>query len=90
MLSVMELAELILDVIAITFILGLRWFRSRQQLSALAPAPAAQGNATCHAEAPPLGTPPHRFSVEAVVTTLPSYNSLDPRGPSREGGVAHE
>lgn len=85
----MELAELILDFIAITFILSFRWFRSRQKLSPPGPALSAQDNAAFQDEAPALSAP-HRFTVEAVVTTLPSYNSLEPRGASRDGEVGHE
>lgn len=88
-LSVMELAELILDFIAITFILALRWFRSRQQLSPSAPPPNSHDNTAFQNEAPGLSTP-HRFTVEAVVTTLPSYNSLEPHGLNRDGEVGHE
>lgn len=88
-LSVMELAELILDFTAITFILALRWFRSRQQLSPPAPPPNSHDNTAFQNEAPGLSTP-HRFTVDAVVTTLPSYNSLEPRGLSRDGEVGHE
>lgn len=88
-LSVMELAELILDFTAITFILALRWFRSRQQLSPSAPPPNSHDNTAFQNEAPGLSTP-HRFTVEAVVTTLPSYNSLEPHGLSRDGEVGHE
>lgn len=89
-LSVMELAELILDFIAITFILALRWFRSRRQhLSPLQPPPNSHDNTAFQDEAPGLSAP-HRFTVEAVVTMLPSYNSLEPRGPSRDGEVGHE
>uniref|UniRef100_A0A8D2NG47 Epithelial sodium channel subunit alpha n=1 Tax=Zonotrichia albicollis TaxID=44394 RepID=A0A8D2NG47_ZONAL len=88
-LSVMELAELVLDFIAITFILGFRWFRSRQKLPAAVPPMNSQDNAAFQDEAPALRAP-HRFTVEAVVTTLPSYNSLEPRGPSRDGEEGHE
>lgn len=88
-LSVMELAELVLDFIAITFILAFRWFRSRQKLSPPGPPPNIQDNTAFQDEAPVLSAP-HRFTVEAVVTTLPSYNSLEPRGPSRDGEVGHE
>ena len=88
-LSVMELAELILDFIAITFILALRWFRSRQQLSPPGPPPVSHDNTAFQDEAPGLGAP-HRFTIEAVVTMLPSYNSLEPHGPSRDGEVGHE
>lgn len=88
-LSVMELAELVLDFIAITLILAVRWFRSRQQLSPSEPPPNSHDNAAFQDEAPALSAP-HRFTVEAVVTMLPSYNSLEPRGPSRDGEVGHE
>lgn len=85
----MELAELVLDFIAITFILGFRWFRSRQKLPAAVPPLSSQDNAAFQDEAPALCAP-HRFTVEAVVTMLPSYNSLEPRGPSRDGEEGHE
>uniref|UniRef100_A0A8C3CM21 Epithelial sodium channel subunit alpha n=1 Tax=Cairina moschata TaxID=8855 RepID=A0A8C3CM21_CAIMO len=88
-LSVMELAELILDFIAITFILSFRWFRSRQRHSPPEPPPNSHNNAAFQDEASGLSAP-HRFTVEAVVTTLPSYNSLEPHGPSRDGEVGHE
>ncbi|XP_027537125.1 amiloride-sensitive sodium channel subunit alpha isoform X2 [Neopelma chrysocephalum] len=88
-LSVMELVELILDFIAITFILAFRWFRSRQKLSPPGLSPNTHDNIAFQDETPGLGAP-HRFTVEAVVTTLPSYNSLEPRGPSREGEVGHD
>lgn len=88
-LSVMELAELILDFIAITFILALRWFRSRQQLSPPGPPPNSHDNSAFQDEAPGL-SPPHHFTVKAVVTMLPSYNSLEPRGLSRDGDMGHE
>lgn len=88
-LSVMELAELILDFIAITFILSFRWFRSRQRHSPPAPPPNSHDNAAFQDEASGLSAP-HRFTVEAVVTMLPSYNSLEPHGPSRDGEVGHE
>lgn len=85
----MELAELILDFIAITFILSLRWFRSQQQLSPPRPPPNGQDNSAFQDEVPGLGAS-HRFTVEAVVTMLPSYNSLEPREPSRDSEVEHK
>lgn len=88
-LSVMELVELILDFTAITSILAVRWFRSRHQLSPSGPPPNSHDNTAFQDEAPALSAS-HRFTVEAVVTTLPSYNSLEPRGPSRDGEVGHE
>lgn len=79
----MELAELILDFIAITFILALRWFHSRQQPSPPGPSPNSHDNTAFQDDAPGLSAP-HRFTVEAVVTMLPSYNSLEPREVGHE------
>ncbi|NXQ44845.1 SCNNA protein, partial [Catharus fuscescens] len=88
-LSVMELAELVLDFIAITIILAFRRFCTRQKQSPPGPPLNSQDNTTFQDEAPALSAP-HRFTVEAVVTTLPSYNSLEPRGLNRDGEVGHE
>ncbi|XP_031466088.1 amiloride-sensitive sodium channel subunit alpha isoform X2 [Phasianus colchicus] len=88
-LSVMELAELILDFIVITFILAFRRFRSKRWHTSARPPPNSHDNTAFQDEASGLGAP-HRFTVEAVVTTLPSYNSLEPRGPSMDGETGHE
>ncbi|XP_042723138.1 amiloride-sensitive sodium channel subunit alpha [Lagopus leucura] len=88
-LSVMELAELILDFIVITFILAFRWFRSKRWHASPAPPPSSHDNTAFQEEASGLGAP-HRFTVEAVVTTLPSYNSLESRRPSKDGETGHE
>nr|XP_006124236.1 amiloride-sensitive sodium channel subunit alpha [Pelodiscus sinensis]K7GET2.1 RecName: Full=Amiloride-sensitive sodium channel subunit alpha; AltName: Full=Alpha-NaCH; AltName: Full=Epithelial Na(+) channel subunit alpha; Short=Alpha-ENaC; AltName: Full=Nonvoltage-gated sodium channel 1 subunit alpha; AltName: Full=SCNEA [Pelodiscus sinensis] len=76
-LSVVELAELILDFIAITIILSFKRFRSRQVPAPSVPPPGAHDNTAFQSE-PADPSAPHRFTVEAVVTTLPSYNSLEP------------
>lgn len=88
-LSVMELAELILDFTVITFILAFRWFRSKRWHSSPAPPPNSHDNTAFQDEASGLDAP-HRFTVEAVVTTLPSYNSLEPCGPSKDGETGLE
>lgn len=85
----MELAELILDFTVITFILAFRWFRSKRWHSSPAPPPNSHDNTAFQDEASGLDAP-HRFTVEAVVTTLPSYNSLEPCGPSKDGETGLE
>uniref|UniRef100_A0A674I8X9 Epithelial sodium channel subunit alpha n=2 Tax=Terrapene triunguis TaxID=2587831 RepID=A0A674I8X9_9SAUR len=88
-LSVVELAELILDFIAITFILSFRWLRSHQLLASAVPPPGAHDNTAFQPE-PSGPNAPHRFTVEAVVTTLPSYNSLELCGQYRDAEIGLE
>ncbi|TFK01472.1 claudin-19 [Platysternon megacephalum] len=88
-LSVVELAELILDFIAITFILSFRWLRSRQLPASAVPPPGAHDNTAFQPE-PSGHSAPHRFTVEAVVTTLPSYNSLELCGRDRDAKIGLE
>ncbi|KAG6925734.1 sodium channel epithelial 1 alpha subunit [Chelydra serpentina] len=88
-LSVVEIAELILDFIAITFILSFRWLRSRQ-LPASAVPPAGAHDNTAFQPEPSGPSAPSRFTVEAVVTTLPSYNSLELCGRDRDAEIGLE
>lgn len=88
-LSVVELAELILDFIAITFILSFQWHHSRQLNAPTVPPPGAHDNTAFQPESSGPGAP-HRFTVEAVVTTLPSYNSLELRGQDRDAETGLE
>ncbi|XP_039376257.1 amiloride-sensitive sodium channel subunit alpha isoform X1 [Mauremys reevesii] len=88
-LSVVELAELILDFIAITFILSFRWLRSRQLPTSAVPPQGAHDNTAFQSESSGPSAPP-RFTVEAVVTTLPSYNSLELCGRDRDAEIGLE
>ncbi|XP_074839697.1 epithelial sodium channel subunit alpha [Carettochelys insculpta] len=81
-LSVVELAELILDFVAITFIVAFQQLRSRQLPAPVEAPPGAHDNTAFQPEASSPGAP-HRFTVEAVVTTLPSYSSLELCGQDR-------
>nr|XP_060618639.1 amiloride-sensitive sodium channel subunit alpha isoform X1 [Anolis sagrei ordinatus] len=73
-LSVVELAELILDFIAITCILAFHWLKMNQ--SPDLPIPTSNTTDTFHEQLPPLDTPP-QASVDADIITLPSYKSLE-------------
>ncbi|XP_025067723.1 amiloride-sensitive sodium channel subunit alpha isoform X2 [Alligator sinensis] len=75
-LSVAELAELILDFVVITCILSFRWLRTWHETASTMPPPGGHDNTDFQSEVSGPSTP-HRFTVEAVVTTLPSYNSLE-------------
>ncbi|CAM4434869.1 epithelial sodium channel subunit alpha [Caretta caretta] len=88
-LSVVELAELILDFIAITFILSFRWLRSCQLPASAVPTPGAHDNAAFQPE-PSGPSAPHGFTVEAVVTTLSSSNSLELHGRDRDAEIGLE
>uniref|UniRef100_A0A8C8S6G3 Epithelial sodium channel subunit alpha n=1 Tax=Pelusios castaneus TaxID=367368 RepID=A0A8C8S6G3_9SAUR len=88
-LSVVELAELVLDFLAITFILAFQWLHSRQLPAPTVPPPGAHDNVAFQPE-PSDQNAPHRFTVEAVVTTLPSYNSLDLHGQDKDAKTGLE
>uniref|UniRef100_A0A452I066 Epithelial sodium channel subunit alpha n=1 Tax=Gopherus agassizii TaxID=38772 RepID=A0A452I066_9SAUR len=88
-LSVVELAELILDFIAITFILSFRWLRSRQLPASAVPPQGAHDNTAFQPESSGPSAPPHS-TVKAVVTTLPSYNSLELCGRDRDAKIGLE
>lgn len=73
-LSVIELAELILDFIAITCLLAFQ----RLYLHKSSDLPVSgQDNSVFCSEVPALRTP-QNISADAEVATLPSYNSLEP------------
>ncbi|KAJ6652044.1 hypothetical protein lerEdw1_015474 [Lerista edwardsae] len=76
-LSVIELAELILDFIAITCILAFQWLFLHRSSGLRA---SSQDNSAFCSGIPAPGTPKH-IPVETGVTTLPSYNSLELPGP---------
>ncbi|XP_062984547.1 amiloride-sensitive sodium channel subunit alpha [Elgaria multicarinata webbii] len=73
-LSVVELAELILDFLAITCILAFHRLYLHQ--SSDLPTPSSPGN-TAFRRVSPAPAPPQPITVEAEVATLPSYNSLE-------------
>ncbi|KAH0628543.1 hypothetical protein JD844_009877 [Phrynosoma platyrhinos] len=73
-LSVVELAELILDFIALTCILAFHWLNMNQ--SSDLPAPNSNATSTFHNGQPTANSPTH-VSVVGDATTLPSYRSLE-------------
>ncbi|XP_053153835.1 amiloride-sensitive sodium channel subunit alpha isoform X2 [Hemicordylus capensis] len=74
-LSVIELAELILDFIAITCILAFNWLYLHR--SSDLPASNSHDNTAFHSAPPAPGAPLQHASVENGVAALPSYNSLE-------------
>ncbi|XP_048360599.1 amiloride-sensitive sodium channel subunit alpha isoform X3 [Sphaerodactylus townsendi] len=73
-LSVVELAELIFDFLAVTCILAFQWAYLHQ--SSDLPASSSHGN-TAFCSTPVMPGSPQHLPVPSGVATLPSYNSLE-------------